>query len=78
MTKITALIITHNEEKHIGACIDSLIGVADEIIVLDSFSVDKTNEIAESKGARVVQKEFIGYGTQKKKEKFRLCVCTSS
>ncbi|MCW3124397.1 MAG: glycosyl transferase family 2 [Bacteroidetes bacterium] len=65
MTKITALIITHNEEKHIGACLDSLTGVADEVIIVDSFSSDKTKEIAAHKGANVIEKEFAGFGAQK-------------
>ena len=65
MTKITALIITLHEDKHIGTCIDSLTGVVDEIIVLDSFSKDRTKEIALSKGARVIEKEFLGFGEQK-------------
>ena len=65
MTKITALIITLNEEKHIGACLDSLREVADEVIVVDSFSTDMTKAIAVSKGAKVIEKEFLGFGPQK-------------
>ena len=52
MTKITALIITLNEEKHIGACIDSLAGVADEVLVIDSLSTDK------NKTYHYVEREF--------------------
>lgn len=65
MTKITALIITLNEEKHIGACIDSLSGVADEVLVVDSFSTDKTKMIAEAKGAKVIESDFLGFGQQR-------------
>jgi glycosyltransferase involved in cell wall biosynthesis len=65
MTKITALIITLNEEKHIGACIDSLSGVADEVLVVDSFSTDKTKIIAEAKGAKVIESDFTGFGPQR-------------
>ena len=65
MIKITALIITLNEEKHIGACIDSLTGVADEVLVIDSLSTDKTKEIAGSKGARVIESAFKGFGPQR-------------
>ncbi len=43
--KISATIICFNEEDKIGKCLDSLQGVADEIIVVDSFSTDKTKEI---------------------------------
>ena len=65
MEKISAVIITLNEEINIGRCIDSLQSVADEIIVLDSYSSDNTVRIAEAKGAKVYQKEFLGYKEQK-------------
>ena len=41
MSTLSALIITHNEEKHIGDCIKSLQDIADEIILLDSASTDR-------------------------------------
>jgi len=63
--KISVVIITYNEELNIGRCIDSVKNIADEIVVLDSFSKDKTKEIAESKGGRVIQNEFLGYGRTK-------------
>ena len=65
MNKITALIITLNEERHIGACIDAVRGVCEEVLVIDSLSQDKTKEIAEAKGARVVSNPFPGFGPQK-------------
>lgn len=65
MTKISALIITHDEARHIGACIDSLADVADEVVVIDSYSTDGTAAIARSKGARVIEKAFEGFGPQK-------------
>lgn len=65
MISISAVIITLNEEKIIARCIQSLIGVADEILVIDSFSTDKTVSIAASLGARVIQNPFEGYGAQK-------------
>jgi glycosyltransferase involved in cell wall biosynthesis len=65
MEKLTALIITFNEEKNIGRCIDSLLPVADEIIVLDSFSTDNTVAIAVARGAVVHQQVFAGYKQQK-------------
>ncbi len=65
MEKLTALIITYNEEKNIGRCIDSLLPVADEIVVLDSFSTDNTVAIAKEKGAVVYQQAFAGYKQQK-------------
>ena len=43
--KLSGVIITFNEEEKIGQCIDSLLNVCDEILVVDSFSTDKTKEI---------------------------------
>lgn len=63
--KLSAVIIAYNEEDKIGMCLDSLSSVADEIIVVDSLSTDKTVEICESKGAIVIQQEFLGYIEQK-------------
>lgn len=64
-TPISATIITLNEEKNIRDVIDSVKPVCDEIIVVDSFSTDKTCEIAESMGAHVVQQKYLGDGAQK-------------
>ena len=65
MRKLSVTIITLNEEHNIGRCIDSLNGLADEIIVVDSGSKDRTGEIAEGKGAQVLTKEWSGYSNQK-------------
>jgi glycosyltransferase involved in cell wall biosynthesis len=65
MHQLTAVIITYNEEQNIERCIQSLTGVADEIIVLDSYSTDQTAEIARSLGAIVHQEKFRGYIGQK-------------
>ena len=65
MDRLSAVIITLNEEGKIGSCIDSLWNVADEIIVLDSFSTDRTVAIAKEKGAIVKQEKFAGYIEQK-------------
>ena len=62
---ISGLVITYNEEKMIGKCIDSLFKVCDEVIVVDSFSKDKTVEIAKSKGATVISQKFLGDGPQR-------------
>ena len=53
---IAAIILTKNEEKHIARCIRSLEGVCDEIFVIDSFSTDRTCEIAEALGAKVLKR----------------------
>jgi len=67
MKSLSAVIITWNEEDNIGRCIDSLRHVADEIIVLDSYSSDNTIAIARQKGAIVKQDKFSGYKQQKNK-----------
>jgi glycosyltransferase involved in cell wall biosynthesis len=65
MTPISAVIITYNEERNIGRCLESLQGVADEIVVLDSFSTDATESIVHSKGAHFYQHAFDGHIQQK-------------
>lgn len=59
MAKITALILAKNEERNIEACIKTL-AFTDEVLVIDDFSTDKTKEIAESLGARVIQRSMNG------------------
>jgi len=63
--KITANIITLNEEKNIEAVIRSVQEVCDEVLVVDSLSSDSTCEIAESLGARVIKQAYLGDGAQK-------------
>jgi glycosyltransferase involved in cell wall biosynthesis len=63
--KLTVTIITLNEEEFIRDCIESAWKVADEIIVVDSFSTDKTREIANNLGAKVVEQSYLGDGLQK-------------
>src|SRR5581483_72135 len=65
MSKLSVVIITFNEEKNIGRCLDSVAGIADEVVVVDSFSTDKTEEICKSKGAKFVQHTFPGHIEQK-------------
>ena len=63
--KISAVVITFNEEKNIGRCLDSVEGVADEIVVVDSYSADQTRHICHSKGAHFMQHAFEGHIEQK-------------
>ncbi len=63
--KITVTIITLNEEELIRDCIESAWKVADEIIVVDSLSTDKTREIASNLGAKVIEQSYLGDGLQK-------------
>ncbi|MEM8899982.1 MAG: glycosyltransferase family 2 protein [Bacteroidota bacterium] len=65
MGKISAVIITKNEAENIGRCLQSLQGVADELIVLDAFSEDDTVETATALGARVIQREWQGFSASK-------------
>lgn len=62
---ISGLVITYNEEKRIGKCIEALFKVCDEVIIIDSFSKDKTVEIAKGKGAIVIEQSFLGDGPQR-------------
>jgi len=61
---ITVVIVTYNEAVHIERCIHSLQLIAANIFIVDSFSTDKTVEIAESLGATVVQREWKNYADQ--------------
>ena len=63
--KISAIIITKNEERNIGRCLQSLQSIADEIIVVDTFSTDATKEICEQYNVKFVQREWLGYAEQK-------------
>jgi glycosyltransferase involved in cell wall biosynthesis len=61
---LSAVLITRNAAALLEPCLDSL-AFADEIVVVDSASTDATAELAARKGARVVQKEWLGFGRQK-------------
>ncbi len=63
--KISATIITCNEEAHVQRCMESLREVADEILVVDSGSRDRTREIASAHGARVFERAWTNYSEQK-------------
>jgi glycosyltransferase involved in cell wall biosynthesis len=65
MVPVSAVIITFNEERNIGRCLDSLHGIVEDIVVVDSFSKDKTKEICESYGVRFVEHVFEGHIEQK-------------
>jgi glycosyltransferase involved in cell wall biosynthesis len=65
MAKLSVAIITFNEEKNIARCLTSVQRVADEIVVIDSFSTDKTGEICAQFGARFIQNPFGGHVEQK-------------
>ena len=63
--KISACIITLNEERDLPRCLKSIAPLVDEILVVDSGSTDATLDIARQFGARVVEQEWLGYVGQK-------------
>jgi glycosyltransferase involved in cell wall biosynthesis len=65
MPQISVVIITFNEEKNISRCLDSVKDIADEIVVLDSFSTDRTKEICLQKNASFYEHTFDGHIQQK-------------
>lgn len=64
MADLTAIILTLNEEKNIRECIGSIQGLAQRIVVVDSFSTDDTVKIAKELGAEVLQHEFVNQAQQ--------------
>jgi len=62
---LTVTIITCNEEARLAECLDS-VSFADEVLVVDSGSRDGTVALAESRGARVLRQDWLGYGAQKR------------
>lgn len=65
MNKISAVIITLNEERNIKRCLDSIVPVADEIIVVDSLSTDATKEICSAYQVQFVPRPWEGYAATK-------------
>jgi len=65
MVKLSVVIITYNEEKNLERCLSAIIDLADDIVVLDCYSTDRTEEIARRFGANFVQHPFDGHITQK-------------
>ena len=63
-SKLSVVIITKNEEEDIGPCLES-VKWADEIIVVDSFSEDKTVEICRRYGSKVLERKDEGYAKKK-------------
>lgn len=63
--KLSVVIITFNEEKNIGDCLASVAKVADEVVVVDSFSTDRTKSICQQHGVRFIQHAFAGHIQQK-------------
>lgn len=65
MRPLSVVIITFNEERNIGRCLASVKAIADDIVVVDSFSTDRTEAIVKEHGARFIQHAFAGHIEQK-------------
>lgn len=64
MVSLTVVILTKNEEKNLTKCIKSFRSIAERFVVIDSFSTDKTVELAQELGAEVYQHEFESHAAQ--------------
>ncbi|OEJ98838.1 glycosyl transferase [Flavivirga aquatica] len=65
MIKLSGVIITYNEERNIEKCLQSLVPVVDEIVVVDSFSSDNTKSICNKYNVKFIEQKFLGYIEQK-------------
>lgn len=65
MEALSVVIITLNEEKNLPRCLESVRELAAEVVVVDSLSTDRTAEIAEAAGARLIPQPFLGHRQQK-------------
>src|SRR5258706_55297 len=61
---ISAIVLTHNEERNLPKCLDSIAGRVSEIIIVDSFSTDSTLQVAKSYTDKIVQHEYAGHPQQ--------------
>ncbi|WP_375437001.1 glycosyltransferase family 2 protein [uncultured Hymenobacter sp.] len=62
---LSVVVITYNEEQNIARCLEALHDVAEDVVVIDSFSTDRTTDICYQHGVRVIQHAFEGYVAQK-------------
>jgi len=65
MLSLSVVVMTYNESKHIRKCLESVSTIADDVLVVDSYSTDDTVVIAREMGARIIEKEFEGYIKQR-------------
>lgn len=65
MTHLSVVIITLNEERNIGRCLQSVSGVADDVVVVDSGSADHTADICREHGARFISHPWLGFAETK-------------
>jgi len=65
LINLSVVVITYNEERNLARCLQSVQDFADDLVVIDSFSTDRTEEIAKQYGARFIQHAFEGHIEQK-------------
>ena len=65
MIKLSGVIITFNEERDIERCLQSLVNVVEEIVVVDSYSTDNTKSICQKYNVTFIEQKFLGYIEQK-------------
>jgi len=65
MTQLSVVVITLNEERNIGRCLQSVSAIADDIVVVDSGSEDATEEICAAQGARFIRHQWLGFAETK-------------
>ena len=66
MDKITVLILTYNEEKNLRYALENVKDWVNEVVILDSYSTDKTIEIAENYAAKIHYRKFDNFSAQRK------------
>ncbi len=64
MNSLSAIILTYNEEKHLSRCLESLIEICNEIIIVDSYSNDGTEKISREFKTKFFQNPWINHSSQ--------------
>ncbi len=62
---VSAVIITYNEEKNIARCLDSIKDIVDEIVILDAFSSDQTEEISQKYNVKFIKRAWEDFSRSK-------------
>lgn len=65
MPQLSVVIITFNEEKNIGRCLESIQGIADDVVIVDSFSTDATESISKKHNVNFISRKWEGYSATK-------------
>lgn len=65
MPQLSVVIITFNEEKNIGRCLESIQGIADDVVIVDSFSTDATESISKKYNVNFISRKWEGYSASK-------------